>query len=487
MPASRALFPYNVAGALRLRALCARAVWRHVSNMLGKAVHSWVIYTTDTVATRQLALKETREWWRLRRSAVFTAWRDEAVERFYNQRRGGGRGGGAVTVEGLARAFAQRRRRASLVLSLALLRRNFLNGESRRATFIRVAAQMATRQLARAFAGWLLTARLDGLRNKSRIDQEDAAAAAATARTAACTTAAARVVTRRERRVLVGAFAGWADLVARERQLRRAVARSSARVCRRVLTAALSRLDRWAKDSVRRRANASRVIARYSLRAEAAALRGWRHATSEDAHRRRRILQRVAARFMHRRRAAGFARWTYSTSEARRLRSVAVRALYKITTRATARAFESWSWFRAESKRRRGIINRVILKRRSLGLSHALAGWIAGIAAHKRGVQLTTRVLLRMCARVSSEAFRAWCEFRGTATRARRLDEVSAVFLRRRRGRECLRHWRRSTAAAKRRRHVVGIVSARMTRRTMAGSFARCGPGPAPRYPLTKL
>jgi hypothetical protein len=491
----------DTAAALRLRELTARAWMRHDANMLGKAVHSWVLFTTDAIATRGLVEKRTREWWRLRRGAAFKAWRDETVERFYYAGGGGGGAGrgGPVSENGIAHAFVRRRLRTSLAGCFMLLRRDALDGKKRRATLTRVAARIANRHLATALASWSSTARvirrarrifeaLLGRRSRRALSDvvwawSDAAAHVRKRRRDGAR-AAARVVTRRQIRILKSALTSWDDVVARQCMQRRVVARSAARVGRRIFAAMMSRWKTLAKENSRCRKNAARVIARNTLRTEATALRGWRHASAERSRRRRQTLQKAAGRFTHRHQAACFARWTFAAAETRRLRSVASCALAKITSRVVgpctltppdpqlkgawypggfkprtyqvrnrfqnvpfkcnlhrysvvASAFRSWDESRFEAKRARAVLLRFTSKWQARDLSAAWSGWIAAIAEQRRIVRLTTRVANTLYTRVASQAFYTWLDRRAGAAKEYGLERKAAVFFKRRRARAC--------------------------------------------------
>lgn len=393
-----------------------------------------------------------------------------------------------MTEDGLARAFARRRRRGALARCFVAMRRHAADERRRRATLTRVAARIANRQLSSAWVGWCATVRvirrarrgfevfMDRRHHRALSDVvcgwSDAAASVRRRRRDGAR-AAARVAARRQRCALKDVLVGWDADVARARRLRREAARCAARIGRRVFASSMSRWRTWARENARRRTHAVRAIARDALRAETAAFRAWRHAIAERSRRLRQTSGRAAARFTRRYQAASFRQWIFSVGASRRLQSAAKRTLAKIISRGVARAFARWHDAALEGKRVRSLLRKFAARMRSRDLAGAWSGWIAGMAARRRATRLAKKLAATVYDRVASKAFYRWRGHHIDVVRARRLETKAREFFATKHVRACLRGWRREKSAKTRRRHVAAMVTTRTTRRGMFAGFSR--------------
>ena len=52
----------RTSASLRRREFFARATWRYATNLASKALHSWIMYSTDAVAGRELEQRRAATW-----------------------------------------------------------------------------------------------------------------------------------------------------------------------------------------------------------------------------------------------------------------------------------------------------------------------------------------------------------------------------------------------------------------------------------------
>lgn len=424
-----------------------RRRWR--LNALGKAVHAWALRCTDAVAARELAAAVARDRRRRLARAAFSAWQDDAVERFYR----GGRYQRAfcyAACEGVARAFESRRRRALASAALAAFRAELGDARRRR----RAAAKMERFRLRGTFDRWLDAAA--DQRRQVRLVAKIAKIAYA--------------------RVGARTLATWRREAASAARGRRLLARALARVTRGTLARAVATWRHVTRAAVETRVKMRRALRKMTRAQLSRAFARWSELVEELGETRGKM-RKIASRVANIAVAGAFARWSEMTAEAKQIRTALTRAVKKMRNKATSAAFDAWAFVRAEKARARTAAASVAARWIRRETAEAYRRWHAfAVSSVARREEMFKGAAVKIMKHLQARGFAKWRHVALEEARKRR--EMKTAMARtvgrwtRRRSGAAFDRWRDRAVEARRTAGVLRRAVVKMRRATTARAFA---------------